>query len=171
LSERILGKLSETVGRLSDTDLEEVATESASLLSAKLRRGDNALARRIGPTYRVEQLTRYLPGTDALPLTGEAVRKRVAQHRLVAFLSQDRLWLFPQWQFTTAIGRLVPIDAVIEAWVELPHDGVLADVDLVAWMATRRKDLDGMTPAQWAASHGYDDRLRRAVQSVRRRAA
>jgi hypothetical protein len=156
---------------MSDADLEALAEESAGLLTSKLTPAGNALAARIGPTYHAEQLARYLPGVDAKAITEEAVRKRAKQHQLVGFLSADRVWLFPQWQFTTAIGRLEPIADVISAWADLPHDGVLAEVDLVAWMATRRRDLDGSAPAQWAAERGYDDRLRRAVRSVRRRAA
>lgn len=171
-AEHLLRKLPQAVVQgMSDADLEALAEESAGLLVSKLTPAGNALAARIGPTYRAEQLSRYLPGLDAKAITEEAVRKRAKQHQLVGFLSADRMWLFPQWQFTTAVGRLEPIEEVIAAWTALPHDGVLTEVDLVAWMATRRRDLDGSTPAQWAAEHGYDDRLRRAVRGVRRRAA
>ena len=171
LSTRVLRRLPERIRlRLHEVDLEATAAEMAGLLTAKLTPEGNALAERIGPTYRTEQLARYLPGTDAKALSEEAVRKRVKHRRLVAFRSSDRVWLYPQWQFQAAIGRLVPIEPVLEAWADLPHDGVLAPVDLVAWMATRRRDLDRRTPAQWAAEHGYDERLRRAVRSVLRRA-
>ncbi len=173
LSMMILGKLSEAglAREWSEADLEAIATESVGLLTAKLAHDRNPFAERIGPTYRAEQLARYLPGLDAARWTTEAIRKRAKQHRLVAFQSDDRAWLFPQWQFTLGVGRLVPVEAVIAAWADLPHDGVLADVDLVAWMASRRRDLESRTPAGWAAARGYDDRLRRAVRNVRRRAA
>jgi hypothetical protein len=172
LAEHMLRKLPpQVLKRLSEADLEALAEESAGLLVSKFAPAANPLAARIGPTYRAEQLARYLPGLDTKQITAEAVRKRAKHHQLVGFRSADRVWLFPQWQFRTAVGRLEPIEEVIAAWADLPHDGVLAEVDLVAWMATRRKDLDSSTPAQWAAEHGYDERLRRAVRSVRRRAA
>lgn len=173
LSVKILGKLAEAdlTSEPSEADLEAIAAESVGLLTARLAHARNPLAERIGPTYRAEQLARYLPGVDAKPWTTEAIRKRAKKHQLVAFQSDDRVWLFPQWAFTVGVGRLVPIKAVTSTWQDLPHHGVLADVDLVAWMATRRRDLDGQTPARWATTHGYDDRLRGAVRSVRRRAA
>lgn len=171
-AEHLLRKLPPPVlNRLSEADLEALAEESAGLLVSKLAPAANPLAARIGPTYRAEQLARYLPGLDTKSITGEAVRKRARHNQLVGFLSADRVWLFPQWQFRTAVGRLEPIEEVIAVWADLPHDGVLAEVDLVAWMATRRKDLDSCAPAQWASEHGYDERLRHAVRSVRRRAA
>jgi len=140
------------------------------LLSVRLDNRANPIAERIGPAYRVKQLARYLPGGDTRALTDQAVYKRAKQHQLVAYRSREGVWLFPAWQFKRTAGRLVPIGPVIKAWVDLPHEGVLADVDLVLWMATRRQDLDSLTPAQWAASHGYDDSLRQAVRSVVRRA-
>lgn len=131
----------------------------------------NAIARRVGPVYRIGQLTRFLPGVGGLPLTPEAVRKRAVRRQLVAYQTSDRIWVFPAWQFTVATGRLVPHDAVIGTWQALPHEGVLADVDLAVWMATGRKDLDGESPAAHAARYGFDEPLERAVRSLRRRAA
>jgi nucleoid DNA-binding protein len=156
---------------LDEDEIAEMAKHSAGLLLPSLTHARNPVAERIGPTYRVEHLSRYLPGVGADPLTGEAVRKRAKQYQLVGFQSSDRVWLFPEWQFSKAVGRLVPIQAIIDAWKDLPHGGLLADVDLVLWMATRRRDLRNNTPAAWAATQGYDARLRRAVQSVSRRAA
>lgn len=70
------------------------------------------------------------------------VRARV----LPAYLSADGVALVPAWALTRVDEHLVPVEAVQRAWAALPHGGLLADVDLVAWVETRRHDLDGATP-------------------------
>ncbi|CAN5130620.1 hypothetical protein BH20ACT5_BH20ACT5_04460 [soil metagenome] len=133
--------------------------------------GTSALARRIGPVYAVEDLTRWLPPPGSAALTGEAVRKRAKQRRLVGFRTDDRHWAFPAWQFDRLGGRLVPRDDVVGLWRRLPTDGFLTDVDLAAWMATRFVSLDG-TPAEHAHQHGVaSEPLRAAVSRLTARAA
>ncbi|MGI8793350.1 MAG: hypothetical protein ACR2H3_09265 [Acidimicrobiales bacterium] len=92
----------------------------------------------------------------------------VAACTLVAFTSAEGVLLLPAWAFPLSESRLVPITAVTNVWSALPHDGLLGDVDLAAWMATRRRDLDGQTLAAWAADRGDDELLRATVRELRR---
>ncbi len=133
--------------------------------------GTSVLARRIGPVYGTDDVAKWMvpPGRQAL--TGEAMRKRAKQHRLVAFHSDDGVWAFPAWQFTRAAGRLQPRAEVIALWQQLPHDSWLTKADLAAWMNTSFHLLDG-TPADRAHNQGANDAaLLDAVARLQSRAA
>jgi hypothetical protein len=160
---------------LDEVGIDRAVRHATELLATELSlraSGRSALARRIGPVYAVEDLARWLPPAGAEPLTGEAVRKRAKQRRLVAFLTSDRQWAFPAWQFDRLGGRLLPRDDVIALWRELPTDGFLTDVDRAAWMATRMRSLGGATPAAYALEQGVEAQpLRYAVARLRRRSA
>lgn len=140
-----------------------------SIAETQLRTaGTSGLARRIGPVSTVDDLTRWLTPPGAPDLTGEAIRKRAKQRRLVAFRTDDRHWAFPAWQFDRLGRRLVPRDDVIALWWQLPAGGFLTDVDLAGWMATRFADLDG-TPAEHAHRHGVaSEPLRAAISRLAR---
>lgn len=134
--------------------------------------GTSVLARRIGPVYTVEDVTRWLRGPGAGVLSEEAVRKRARGRQLVAFLTDDDRWAFPAWQFDRVGGQLVVRDDVTALWKRLPVDGFLTGVDLAAWMATRLTDLDGDTLADYAHQHGVDsDPLVHALARLHARAA
>lgn len=162
---------------VGDSDLSNLAerlvasTSDVVIAETQLQTaGTSAVARRIGPVYTIGDLTRWLPPPGA-NLTGEAVRKRTKQRRLVAFLTDDRHWAFPAWQFDRLGGRLVPRHDVVALWRQLPADGFLTDVDLAAWMATSLAGLDG-TPAAHAHQHGVASQpLRAAVSRLTARAA
>ncbi len=133
--------------------------------------GRSPIAERIGPVYRGKELCRWLPAPGRPALTDEAIRKRVKHRRLIGFLTDDRVWVFPAWQFARIAGQLVALHPVIELWNQLPTQGFLTDADLAAWMSTRLRTLDG-TPAEHAARHGADDPpLQQAASRLRARAA
>lgn len=131
--------------------------------------GRSPIAQRIGPVYHVENLQTWLTAPGAPDLTGEAVRKRAKLRQLVAFLTDDRHWAFPAWQFDRVGGQLVPRENVITLWRQLPSDGFLTDADLATWMATPLRSLDG-APAEHVHERGYDSLLRAAVSRLTARA-
>lgn len=151
----------EFVTFLEQSDPIEVGRTAADFAVAR-HRSPGPVADRIGAVYGTDALARYLAPAGR-SLTTEAVRKRAKQRHLVAFVTGDGQWAFPAWQFVAVSGRLEPVDAVIEVWRRLPHDGVMDAADLAMWMNTRLRSLDG-TPANRARTHGIGDRaLGRAV--------
>lgn len=131
--------------------------------------GTSPVARRVGPVYTCDDLTRWLVAPGRAPLSGEAVRKRAKLGTLVAFHTDDGQWAFPTWQFSAAAGRLIPRTEVIRLWSSLPHDGFLTAADLAAWMNTNFASLT-TTPAERAHVAGADDQeLMHAVSRLRQR--
>lgn len=129
----------------------------------------DALAERIGPVYSSGDLRHWLVPVSHEPLTGEAVRKRAQQRTLVAFRTADRRWVFPEFQFAFVDGRLEPIPGVIALWQTLPHEARLPQLDLIVWMRTPLRDLEG-SPEEIARSHGYPHKgIDRAVSRLRAR--
>lgn len=132
----------------------------------------NRFADRVGPVYTTGQLQRLLPGIDSDGISDQAVRNRLAAHTLIGIKTRDGRWVFPAWQFRVRPGRLTVRTDVIDLWRRLPvDDGTLDAWTLMAWMTGARKDLDGLSPLEWLAEHGDDDRLARAAGRVRARAA
>lgn len=176
VSEAVARELRERLpdgGGPDDVDADRLGAEAADWVVSAMYAsvGGSPLARRIGPVYTTEDLARWLvaPGRD--PLTTQAVRKRAKQRRLVGFLTDDRQWAFPAWQFDRAAGRLVPRREVVALWGRLPHDSFLSAADLAAWMNTRLEAL-GATPAERADRYGADDdAVAAAVSRLRARAA
>ncbi len=168
----------EADGLLAATDMSTLAASSIAAVTdvalAELQQataGTSALARRIGPIYTIDDLTRWLPGRGAPALSGEAVRKRATKRQLVGFRTDEGHWAFPAWQFDRLAGRLVGRDDVVAVWRALPIDGFLSEVDLAAWMATRLAALEG-TPAEHAHRHGASSApLRAAMARLTARAA
>ncbi|HEX9888345.1 MAG TPA: hypothetical protein VGA69_02620 [Nitriliruptorales bacterium] len=157
----------------NDVDVEALGSQAVDWLLAALyaTSGTSPLARRIGPVYSSEDLARWLVAPGSEPLTTQAVRKRAKGGQLVGFLTDDRQWAFPAWQFDRAAGRLVPRSEVVALWRQLPRDSFLSDVDLAAWMNTELRSLR-KTPAAYADRHGADAvELGSAVSRLRRRAA
>jgi hypothetical protein len=148
-----------------------IGEEAADFAAARLDAGDrSALAERIGPVYRTEDLARWLTSPVAGPMTGEAVRKRGKARQLVAVRTDDGHWAFPAWQFDAVAGRLVPRPPVIALWKELPHDGFLTDADLAAWMQTRLASLGG-TPVDHVLGSGRTSQLESALSRLAARVA
>ena len=114
------------------------------------------IARRIGPVYTIEDLSRWLVMPGRPPLTTQAIRKQAKRRQLVGFLTDDGQWAFPAHQFDSAAGRLIPRHEVVSLWQRLPHDGVLTAADLAAWMNTEFASLGG-TPAEQADRRGVDN--------------
>lgn len=142
---------------LRGLDAGALGSQAASWAIASVDSGNGSpLARRIGPVYRVEQLTRWLVAPGAHPLSEEAVRKRIKHHQLVAFRTDDRQWALPGWQFDRLAGRLVPRGEVIGLWQRLTIGSLYTDADLAAWMNTRLAGF-GTTPVSYASQHGVDD--------------
>jgi hypothetical protein len=156
--------------------LEALAEQGRELSPAELgqaldlalpRLGRSPWADRIGPIYTTGQLQRLL---RAEPITDEAVRDRRRSGRLIGFKTSDGLWAFPAFQLEAHGGRLRVREEVIELWRLLPWR--LADqLELIAWMTGRRKDLQGATPVAHALEHGIDEPLRRAVARLSGRLA
>lgn len=143
-----------------------IGEEAADFAAARLDAGGrSALAERIGPVYRTEDLARWLTSAAAGPMTGEAVRKRGKVRQLVAVRTDDGHWAFPAWQFDAVAGRLVPRQPVIALWRHLPHDGFLTDADLAAWMHTRLTGLNG-TPVDHVLAHGRTAQLDGALHRL-----
>lgn len=167
-----LRKRLEHVDRPEDVDAARLGAQAAGWAAAALDTAETSLlARRIGPVYSTEELSRWLTAPDAAPLTGEAVRKRAKLRQLVGFRTDDRQWAFPEWQFDRVAGRLVPRTEIIELWQQLPHAGFLTDADLAAWMHTRLRRLDD-TPAGYANRRGASaPLLADAVARLQARAA
>ena len=136
-------------------DVERLSSEAVDWLLSALHvpGGTSPLGRRIGPVYSTEDLARWLVAPGSAPLTTQAVRKRAKSHQLVGFLTDDRQWAFPAWQFDRAIGRLRPRSEIITLWRRLPHDSFLSAADLAAWMNTRLASLTA-TPAAYVDRHG-----------------
>jgi len=148
------------------------APESESPTDEIVEKGSSLLARRIGYVYTVEDLARWLGPSAGDPLTTNAVLTRANDHQLVGFLTDDNQWAFPAWQFDETAERLVLRYEVVMLWQQLPHDGVLSDIDLAAWMNTRITSLDGGTPVEWADRHGAGDEvLAGPLSRLRTRAA
>lgn len=159
--------------QLECVDPSRIGAQAADWAASAVLRpgGTSLLARRIGPIYTAQDLTGWLVAPGRSPLTGEAVRKRAKQRKLVAFHADDQQWGFPAWQFDRAAGRLIPRAEVIGLWQQLPHESFLTDADLAAWMNTRLRALDG-TPAGYAHANGASDPLLLdAVSRLRARAA
>lgn len=142
-------------GGVGDADVERLASQAVDWLLSALyaASGASPLGRRIGPVYTSDDLARWLVAPGAAPLTAQAVRKRAKAHQLVGFLTDDRQWAFPAWQFDRAVGRLLPRAEVVALWRRLPHDGFLSGADLAAWMDTELASV-GTTPAAYADGHG-----------------
>lgn len=148
-----------------------IGEEAADFAAARLDAGGrSALAERIGPVYRTEDLARWLSSAAAGPMTGEAVRKRGKARQLVAVRTDDGHWAFPAWQFDPVAGRLVPRQPVIALWRDLPHDGFLTDADLAAWMHTRLASLNG-TPVDHVLAEGRTAQLDGALRRLAARFA
>lgn len=159
--------------RVDKADVDRLGSEAVDWLMSALHVTGAAspLGRRIGPVYSAEDLARWLVAPGSAPLTTQAVRKRAKNHQLVGFLTDDRQWAFPAWQFDRAAGRLLPRSEVIALWRQLPHDGFLPAADLAAWMNTESASLD-TTPAAYADRHGARSReLDAAVARLVARAA
>lgn len=169
LAEQIAARQADQIRRIPDPD--GLGEEAADFVTARLdAAGRSPLAERIGPVYRTEDLARWLTSAAAGPLTTEAVRKRAKARRLVAFRTDDGHWAFPAWQFDAVAGQLVPRQAVVALWRDLPHDGFLTDADLAAWMHTRQRSLDG-TPVGHVLAHGNSAPLRAALARLFARVA
>lgn len=177
---QVEGKLAYLVetGQLREADLDTVvdrmtatAVDAATTEAQRAVDHGSPVAARIGPIYTVADLRQWLTPPGAADLSEEAVRKRAKKRQLVAFLTDDRQWAFPAWQFDRAGGQLVTRDAVIELWRQLPTTGFLTDVDRAVWMSTRLRSLHG-TPADHAAAHGADSPpLQDALSRLHARAA
>lgn len=124
------------------------------------------IAERIGAGYRLDDVSTYLVG-GPWPLA--ELTQRAELRQLVAFQTSDQQWAFPAWGFDARDGRLEIRPHVVALWQRLPHDGVLTDVDLAAWMNTEFGQLEG-TPASYVAEHGYDTVLAAAVSRLYNRA-
>lgn len=147
------------------------ATDAAATEAQRAADNGSPVAARIGPVYTVTDLQRWLTPPGSPDLSPEAVRKRAKKRQLVAFLTDDHHWAFPAWQFDRVGGHLLPRDAVIALWQQLPTSGFLTDVDLAVWMATRLRSLEG-TPAAHVAAHGADSPvLQHALSRLTARAA
>lgn len=160
-------------GRIDEADVERLGSEAVDWLLSSLHMtsGASPLGRRIGPVYSAEDLARWLVAPGSAPLTTQAVRKRAKSHRLVGFLTDDRQWAFPAWQFDRAAGRLLPRAEVIALWRVLPHNSFLSPADLAAWMNTELASLT-TTPAAYADRHGAkSSELDAAVSRLVARAA
>ena len=152
---------------LHDTPLPtSLSTRVVDFIDTEVR--GPTVAERIGPVFTTERLAVLLAPQERRPLTTEAIRKRAASNRLVAFRSDDGRWLFPDWQFDRAHGRLQLAPSVIELWRALPHSTWMAPIDLAMWMNMSLHSLDG-APQQHVRAHGFDDVLGHAVQRLRAR--
>lgn len=120
------------------------------------------LARRIGPVFGVDDLVRWIRRPSGLA-TAVSVSVAAGRKELVAFLSSDGEWAFPEWAFERVDGHLELRDGVAELWRALPHDGFLTAADLCAWMNTRFVGLSGTTPAAYVSIHGMDESVMDAV--------
>lgn len=143
-------------GGIGDADVELLGSQAVDWLLSALyaATGASPLGRRIGPVYTSDDLARWLVVPGAAPLTAQAVRKRAKAKQLVGFLTDDRQWAFPAWQFDRVVGRLLPRSEVVALWRRLPpHGGFLPGADLAAWMNTELGSL-GSTPAAYADGHG-----------------
>lgn len=148
-------RLTEHGGLAGADDPARAGNEAADFTVARhTPRG--SVAERVRPVHGTEDLAAYLAAAGRA-LTTEAVRKRAKQRRLVAFLSDDRQWLFPAWQFLAAGGRLVPHDEVVALWRRLPHGRWAGPAYLAMWMATPLRTLNGHSPADRARWAGADD--------------
>lgn len=164
--ERLVAALGDVAGEYVDglaaagSGIDEVGGvhRIAALVRAVLPRPNRFVAR-VGPVYGTGQLTRLLPGSDAGPITDEAVRDRQRNQRLVGFKTADGRWAWPAWQFRSAPGRLIPRDEVVALWRLLAVDGP-SELTRVAWMTGGHDALDGQSPCAWLDRHGLDDRLR-----------
>jgi len=157
----------------SGMDPERLASEATDWIMSAItaESGTSLIASRIGPAYTTDDLSRWLVAPGRPPLTTQAIRKRAKRRQLVAFFTDDHQWAFPSWQFDRAGGRLISRHEVVSLWQRLPHDGVLTDADLAAWMNTAFASLDG-TPAERADRRGADEaELAAAVSRLRARAA
>lgn len=160
---------------LSSDAVTAAADHAADVLAADLQRagiGTSPIAQRIGPIHTVDELCDRLTAVGERPLTSEAVRKRVGERTLIAFQTDDRRWVFPDWQFDRLAGQLVPNRDILAVWAQLPTDGFMAATDLAAWMNTRQQSLPADTPADTARHYGADDPiLTAAIRRLRQRAA
>lgn len=169
LAKHVAARRADKIRRFADPD--GLGEEAADFVAARLdAAGRSPLAERIGPVYRTEDLARWLTSAAAGPLTTEAVRKRAKARQLVAFRTDDGQWAFPAWQFDAVAGQLLPRQAVVALWRDLPHDGFLTDADLAAWMRTRQRSLDG-TPAGHILAHGHSPQLGAALARLVARVA
>ena len=168
LRERLPGS-----GHIDDVDAQRLGSQAVDWLLSALfaASGASPLGRRIGPVYSSDDLARWLVAPGSAPLSAQAVRKRAKAHQLVGFLTDDRQWAFPAWQFDRAVGRLLPRSEVIALWRHLPHDSFLSDADLAAWMNTELRSL-ATTPAAYADRHSvHAAELGAAVSRLAARAA
>lgn len=146
------------------------ASDDRSAISTPM--GASPLARRIGPSYTIDDIARWLATPAGDPLTTFEIGSQAKNHQLVGVLTDDAQWAFPAWQFDRTDGRLIPRHEVVSLWQRLPHDGVLSDVDLTAWMNTRISSVENRTPAEQAHQRGVADMdLVAAVARLRSRAA
>lgn len=165
-------------GQVREADLDTLvdrmvatAVDAATTEAQRTVDHGSPVAARIGPIYTVADLRRWLTPPGGAGLSEEAVRKRAKKRQLVAFLTDDRQWAFPAWQFDRAGGQLLPRAAVIELWRRLPTTGFLTDVDRAVWMSTRLRSLGG-TPADHVATNGAGSPpLQHALSRLHARAA
>ena len=161
-----LGEHRDAVGPLTLVAAAELGRAAADFVVAQQQ--TPRLPRVIGPVYRTEDVARWLTGGPDR-LTGEAVRKRAKQRRLVGFRTDDGQWVFPGWQFDRVSGRLRPRPDVVQLWQSLPQGGWMGDAALAGWMAAPLQSLQA-NPAERAHQHGADDpALLAAVARLRAR--
>lgn len=144
-----------------------LTAQAVAFLGAQTSNG-SPLAERIGPVFTTERLAVLLGPSPGRPLTTEAVRKRAAASGLVAFRSDDRRWLFPDWQFDRSGGRLLVNPEVVALWRSLPHGSWMDAIDLTVWMNTDLHSLNG-APQQHVRSRGTDPPLEAALARLHAR--
>ncbi len=102
-----------------------------------------------------------LDSADVRELLGlrsrQAVDARLKAHALIGLQDQAGRWRFPAFQFD---GPAVTTPLVDAYW------GVIAGLEpwaAASWCVSAHDDLDGLSPRQWIAEHGDQDRLNLVV--------
>ncbi|MDQ3631072.1 MAG: hypothetical protein M3417_07360 [Actinomycetota bacterium] len=152
VSEEALVAFAEAAGGLlAGRALDVTAARRAGLLAAAMPAWEDAL----GPMLTSAQVREILGG-----VTRQRVDELLRQGRLIGLQSINGRRHFPAFQFHD--GQL-PAASLATAFGRLA-DGALDPWSAGSWCVSPNDQLDGRSPAEWAAGEGDGDVLRRVAE-------
>lgn len=148
--------------KLADPEVDLSGVDPDRIIQAVMRlvphKGRNELAERVGPFYDTAGLISWLG------ISRQAINKRVHAGKLIACRTEDRVLLYPTWQFGDD-GELHPeLSEVIDILWTGTQDGWT----IALWLVTAAEQFEGKSAKEWLLESKDSDVI---LQVARRDAA
>lgn len=109
----------------------------------------------LGPYYDTSGLRRRLG------VTRQALAGRVQRNTLLGVEADDGSILYPVWQFDRDMKVLAGLSAILQELHRVAIDGFSKAV----WLATPQEELSNKSSAEWLASSGDTEHVRRLAEA------